>query len=167
MKSSERGAGSREGEGVGLNRLQENSRAELIESSARNGKRPPPTMGISLQSQGTTRLMTNMVAVATPRLYWSLYVRVLISLWLFIFPIFLFAPQPEELFLDGLKKLEQRSHKYVELRINVYGKYRVFNPVACCFLYKAKDFSAHPRRPLESNHTELLRIRRNPMEARC
>jgi hypothetical protein len=39
------------------------------------------------------------------------YIGVLISLWLF-----LFAAQPEEFFLDGLKKLEQRSHKYVELR---------------------------------------------------
>jgi hypothetical protein len=27
-----------------------------------------------------------------------------------------FAAQPKELFLDELKKLEQRSHKYVELR---------------------------------------------------
>jgi hypothetical protein len=33
------------------------------------------------------------------------------------FPIFLFAAQPEEFFfLDGLKKLEQRGHKCVELR---------------------------------------------------
>jgi hypothetical protein len=31
------------------------------------------------------------------------------------FPIFLFAAQPKEFFLDGLK-LEQRSHKCVELR---------------------------------------------------
>jgi hypothetical protein len=29
---------------------------------------------------------------------------------------FLFAAQPKEFFLDGLKKLEQRSHKCVELR---------------------------------------------------
>jgi hypothetical protein len=39
------------------------------------------------------------------------YVGVLKSLWLF-----LFATQPKEFFLDGLKKLEQRSHKCVELR---------------------------------------------------
>jgi hypothetical protein len=32
------------------------------------------------------------------------------------FPIFLFAVQPKEFFLDGLNKLEQRSHKCVELR---------------------------------------------------
>jgi hypothetical protein len=32
------------------------------------------------------------------------------------FPIFLFAAQPKEFFFDGLKKLEQRSHKCVELR---------------------------------------------------
>jgi hypothetical protein len=44
------------------------------------------------------------------------YVGVLISLWLFIFPIFLFAAQPKEFFLDGLKKLEQRNHKCVEIR---------------------------------------------------
>jgi hypothetical protein len=46
----------------------------------------------------------------------SLYVGVLISLWLFLFPIFLFAAQPKEFLLDGLKKSEQRSHKCVELR---------------------------------------------------
>jgi hypothetical protein len=41
----------------------------------------------------------------------SEYVEVLISLRLF-----LFVAQPKELFLDGLKKFEQRSHKCVELR---------------------------------------------------
>jgi hypothetical protein len=40
-----------------------------------------------------------------------MYVGVLISLWLF-----LFAAQAKEFFLGGLKKLEQRSHKCVELR---------------------------------------------------
>jgi hypothetical protein len=35
------------------------------------------------------------------------YVGVLISLWLFLFSIFLFAAQPKEFFLGGLKKLEQ------------------------------------------------------------
>jgi hypothetical protein len=39
------------------------------------------------------------------------YVWVLISPWLFLFPIFLLAAQPKEFFLDGLKKLEQQSHK--------------------------------------------------------
>jgi hypothetical protein len=34
-------------------------------------------------------------------------------------PIFLFATQPKEFFLDGLKKLEQLSHKCVELRGNM------------------------------------------------
>jgi hypothetical protein len=46
-------------------------------------------------------------------------------------PIFLLGAQPKEFFLDGLKKLEQRSRKCVEL-----------NPVTCCILYKAKDLSA-------------------------
>jgi hypothetical protein len=32
------------------------------------------------------------------------------------FPIFLFAAQPKEFYLDGLKKLEQRSHKCMEFR---------------------------------------------------
>jgi hypothetical protein len=32
------------------------------------------------------------------------------------FPIFIFVAKLKELFLDGLKKLEQRSHKCVELR---------------------------------------------------
>jgi hypothetical protein len=31
-------------------------------------------------------------------------------------PIFPFAAQPKEFFFDGLKNLEQRSHKCVELR---------------------------------------------------
>jgi hypothetical protein len=31
-------------------------------------------------------------------------------------PIFLFAAQTKDFFLDGLKKLEQRSHKCVELK---------------------------------------------------
>jgi hypothetical protein len=35
------------------------------------------------------------------------YVGVLISLWLFLCPIFLFAAEAKEFFLDGLKKLEQ------------------------------------------------------------
>jgi hypothetical protein len=39
------------------------------------------------------------------------YVGMLISLWLF-----LFAAQPKEFFLDRLKKLEQQSHKHVEIR---------------------------------------------------
>jgi hypothetical protein len=43
-------------------------------------------------------------------------VGVLISFWLFLFPVFLSAAQPKEFFSDGLKKLEQRSHKCVELR---------------------------------------------------
>jgi hypothetical protein len=34
----------------------------------------------------------------------------------FTFPIFLFVAQPKEFFLDGLKKLEQRSRKCVEPR---------------------------------------------------
>jgi hypothetical protein len=41
----------------------------------------------------------------------SQYVGVLISLWLF-----LFAAQPNQLFLEELKTSEQGSHKRVELR---------------------------------------------------
>jgi hypothetical protein len=69
-----------------------------------------------------------------------IYVGVLISLWLFLFPVFLFATQPKEFFLDGLKKLEQRSHKCEELGISRVNTF-FFNPVAC-FLYKAKHLSA-------------------------
>jgi hypothetical protein len=46
----------------------------------------------------------------------AIYVGVLISLWLFLFTIFLFAAQTKSFSFDGLKKLEQRSHKCVELR---------------------------------------------------
>jgi hypothetical protein len=44
------------------------------------------------------------------------YAGALRSLWLFLFSIFLFAAQPKEFFLDLLKKIEQGSHKCVELR---------------------------------------------------
>jgi hypothetical protein len=47
---------------------------------------------------------------------WVTYVGVLINLWFFSFPIFLFAAQPNGIFLDRLKKLAERSHKCVELR---------------------------------------------------
>jgi hypothetical protein len=48
------------------------------------------------------------------RAFDAIYVGVLISLWLF-----LFAVQPKEFFLGGLKKLEQQSHKCVELKGNM------------------------------------------------
>jgi hypothetical protein len=35
------------------------------------------------------------------------------------FPVFLFAAQPKKNFLGGLKNLEQRSHKWVELSRNM------------------------------------------------
>jgi hypothetical protein len=35
------------------------------------------------------------------------YIGVVISLWLFLFPIFLLTAQQKELFVDGLTKLEQ------------------------------------------------------------
>jgi hypothetical protein len=43
------------------------------------------------------------------------------------FPIFLFVGQPKEFFLEGLKKLEQRSHNCVELReeyVNTFFQFR-------------------------------------------
>jgi hypothetical protein len=50
---------------------------------------------------------------------WRAYVGVLISLWLFLYPILLLAAKPKGFFLVGLKKLEQRSHKCVELKGNM------------------------------------------------
>jgi hypothetical protein len=46
----------------------------------------------------------------------SRYVWVLIKSLAFSISHFLFAAQPKEFFLEGLQKLEQRSHKRVELR---------------------------------------------------
>jgi hypothetical protein len=48
-----------------------------------------------------------------------IYVRVLKSFWLFLFLIFLFAAQPKEFFLGGLKKLEQWSLSLWSLRGNM------------------------------------------------
>jgi hypothetical protein len=61
----------------------------------------------------TRTTLNNFGMINTPkrRLMARRCVGVLISLWLF-----LFAAQPKEFLLDGLKKLEQRSHKCVELR---------------------------------------------------
>jgi hypothetical protein len=53
----------------------------------------------------TLRFHTFLSAVGVP-----------ISLWLFLFPVFLFAAQPKEFFLAGLKKLEQQRHRCVELK---------------------------------------------------
>jgi hypothetical protein len=61
---------------------------------------------------------------------------------LYVFPILLFAAHPKDLFFDGLKKLEQRSHKCGGLRAEYVEQIYFFNPVACCFLYRAKDLSA-------------------------
>jgi hypothetical protein len=77
--------------------------------------------------------------------YIMVYVGVLISLWLF-----LFAAQAKEFFLDGLKKLEQRSHKCVEL--GGICKYIFFSSIA--FFYKAKDLLAPP-----SNRTHRIMVR--------
>jgi hypothetical protein len=70
----------------------------------------------------------------------QVYVGVLKSIWLCLFPIFLLAAQPKEFFLDGLQKLQQRSHKYVELR----GEYvnTFFQSRSLLFFYKAKHLSA-------------------------
>jgi hypothetical protein len=57
-----------------------------------------------------------VAATAAQTRWW--YVGVLISLWLFQFPVFLFAAQPKEFFSNRLKKLEQRGHQCVELRGN-------------------------------------------------
>jgi hypothetical protein len=58
------------------------------------------------------RFILRIVFCYAERAHVEQYVGVLISLWLF-----LFAAQPKEYFLDELKKLEQRSHKCVELRV--------------------------------------------------
>jgi hypothetical protein len=44
--------------------------------------------------------------------------------------------------LDGLKKLEQRIHKYAVVWEEYVDLTKFFNPAACCSLYKAKDLSA-------------------------
>jgi hypothetical protein len=58
------------------------------------------------------------------------------------FPLFLFAAQTKEFFLGGLKKLEQGSHKRVELRGEYVEQIHFFSTLACCLLYQAKDLPA-------------------------
>jgi hypothetical protein len=54
----------------------------------------------------------------------------------------MFAAQIKEFFMDGLKKLEQRSHKCVELKGEYV--YTFFFSLVAYFLYKAIDLSATP-----------------------
>jgi hypothetical protein len=46
------------------------------------------------------------------------------------------------IFLEWVKEVRTTSHKCVELRGEYVEQIYFFNPVACCFLYKAKDLSA-------------------------
>jgi hypothetical protein len=74
---------------------------------------------------GKYKTLLSLAPVHSP---YKKYIGVLISLWLFIF-----AAQPKEFFLDGLKncifyilyglKKLERSHKCVELRGNMQSKY--------------------------------------------
>jgi hypothetical protein len=60
-----------------------------------------------------------MLTEATSRLVWrnnasyQMVCRAAEKSLAFLFSTFLFAAQPKEFFLDGLKKLEQQSHKCV------------------------------------------------------
>jgi hypothetical protein len=65
--------------------------------------------------------------------------RCWLSLWLFLFLIFLLAVQPKEFFLDGLKELEQQSHKCVELRGGIC-KYIFSIPQLVAFFIKPKTY---------------------------
>jgi hypothetical protein len=60
------------------------------------------------------------------------------------FPIsyFLICNTTKRFFLDGLKKLEQRSRMCVEFKGEYVEKIHFFNPVTCCFLYKFTDLTA-------------------------
>jgi hypothetical protein len=69
-------------------------------------------------SQPKQAAKLGFIVIAVRSSYFS-YVRVLVRRGAeksLAFPIFLFPAQRKEFFLDGLKKLEQRSHKCVELR---------------------------------------------------
>jgi hypothetical protein len=79
------------------------------------------------------------------RSYWNMfpkydqnqngYVGVLKTLWLFTF-----AAQPKEFFLNGLKRLEQRSHKCVKLGGGICRVNTFFQSRSLFFVfYKAKD----------------------------
>jgi hypothetical protein len=74
---------------------------------------------------------------------------VLTSLWLF-----LFAAQPKEFFLDGLKKLEQPSHKCVELR----GEYveQIFSIPKLVFFIKPKTYQP-------PSYTDMFTSQMNPI----
>jgi hypothetical protein len=69
------------------------------------------------------------------------------------FPVFLFVAQPIEFFLDGLKKLEQRSHKCVELRGETCGVNKYFSSIPYIIIFFLKLETYQP--PLVNKQTEL------------
>jgi hypothetical protein len=60
----------------------------------------------------------------------------------FLISYFLICSTSKRIFLDRLKKLEQRCHKCVWSSGGICRVNTFFNPVACCLLYKAKGLSA-------------------------
>jgi hypothetical protein len=73
---------------------------------------------------------------------------------LYLYYELLSTAQSKEFFLDRLKRLEQWNHKCVWssggiCRVNNF----FFNPIVCCFLYKAKDLSTLPPRICPQDQT--------------
>jgi hypothetical protein len=66
-------------------------------------------------AQPEIRFEVLTAAVMKRSVFWDIH-KGPVSLCLFLFPTFLFAAQPKEFFFDALKKLEQRSHKYMALK---------------------------------------------------
>jgi hypothetical protein len=69
-----------------------------------------PESSVSTQDSSSVRFPIE--GMTHPQRCFRVYVGALISLWPFLFPVFLFAAHPKEFFLTGLKKLE-RTHKCV------------------------------------------------------
>jgi hypothetical protein len=73
----------------------------------RRSNRPEYSSANLIREIAFLLLWLSLITDGTYNMMYVSYVGVQISLWLFLFPIFLFAAQRKEFFLDGLNKLDQ------------------------------------------------------------
>jgi hypothetical protein len=74
-------------------------------------------LNIPLKAQHFSLIRFFIRALTDPRRYSER--RDADKFWRFLFHLFLVAAQPKEFCMGGLKKLEQRSHKCVQLKGNM------------------------------------------------
>jgi hypothetical protein len=68
---------------------------------------------------------------------------VLISLWFYISHILVVCSIKKIIFLGWVKEVRTTESNICEIQGEICRANTYFQSIACCFLYKAKDLSAH------------------------